>query len=308
VRFIDEYRQVFGVEPICRVLSDHGWQIAASTYRAARARPPSARARRDAVLARQIAAVHARHKGVFGARKMWLTLNRTGTPVARCTVERLMRQQRLRGVVRGKRRITTRPDPGAVRALDLVERRFHADGPNRVWVADFTYVPTTAGTVYVAFVIDVFSRRILGWRVDTTMTAALVLAALERAIWTRRDGGVSTLDGLIHHSDAGAQYTSVAFTDRLAAAGAAPSVGTVGDAYDNALAESTIGLYKTELIDRQGPWRNATQVEAATMGYIHWYNHDRPHSASADIPPADFEALYPSTQARLTRADPSQPQ
>jgi putative transposase len=307
VRFIDEHRQVFGVEPICRVLSDYGWQIASSTYRAARARPPSARARRDAVLARQIAAVHTRHKGLFGARKMWLTLNRSGTPVARCTVERLMRQLHLRGVVRGKRRITTRPDPGAVRAPDLVERRFHANGPNQLWVADFTYVATAAGTVYVAFVIDVFSRRILGWRADTSMTAALVLAALDRAIWTRRHDGVTRLDGLIHHSDAGSQYTSLAFTDRLAATGAVPSIGTVGDAYDNALAESTIGLYKTELIDRQGPWHNATQVEAATMGYVHWYNHERPHTASADIPPADFEALYPATQARLTQADPTQP-
>jgi putative transposase len=308
VRFIDEHRTVFGVEPICRVLSDHGWQIASSTYRAARSRPPSARARRDQVLARQIVAVHADNKGVFGARKVWLTLNRTGTPVARSTVERLMRQLCLRGVVRGKRRVTTRPDPAAVRAPDLVERQFHATRPNQLWVADFTYVPTAAGTVYVAFVIDVFARRIVGWRADTNMTAALVLAAWDRAIWTRNHDGLTSLDGLIHHSDAGAQYTSLAFTDRLAAAGAAPSIGTVGDAYDNALAESTIGLYKTELIDRQGPWHNATQVEAATMQYLHWYNHQRPHSASADIPPADFEALYPATQARLTNADPTQPQ
>jgi hypothetical protein len=171
-------------------------------------------------------------------------------------------------------------------------------------VADFTYVASAAGTVYVALVIDVFSRRILGWRVDTTMTAALVLAALERAIWTRHEAGVTTLDGLIHHSDAGAQYTSLAFNDRLAAAGAVPSIGTVGDAYDNALAESTIGLYKTELIDHQGPWRTATQIEAATMSYVHWYNHDRPHTAAADIPPADFEALYPSNHARLTQGGP----
>jgi putative transposase len=302
VRFIDEHRTVFTVESICRVLSEHGWPIASSTYRAAIRRLPSARARRDLWLTAEIARVHADNYGVFGARKVWLVLNRQGIAVARCTVERLMRQAGLRGVVRGKVRRTTIADGTHTRPTDLVERRFTATAPDRLWVADFTYVATWTGTVYVAFVIDAYARRILGWRAATSMSTPLVLDALEQAIWTRHRAGVTDLTGLIHHNDAGSQYTSITFTDRLLAAGVDASVGTVGDAYDNALAESTIGLYKTELIRRQGPWRGCDQVELATLEWVDWYNHRRPHTAAADLPPADFEALYDPNQTRLTEA------
>jgi putative transposase len=303
VRFIDELKQVFGVEPICRTLTQHGWPIAASTYRAACRRMPSARARRDGWLVGQIRRVHEANYGVYGVRKVWLALNREGIPVARCTVERLMRDLDLRGAVRGKTRRTTIAGTNAARPADLVQRRFSADRPNRLWVADFTYVPTWSGMVYVAFVIDVYSRRILGWRAATNMRTALVLDALEMAIWTRGRGGMADLSGLIHHHDAGSQYTSIAFTERLAAAGVDPSVGSVADAYDNALAESTIGLFKTELIKPGGPWRSCDQVEIATLEYVDWYNHRRLHSGAADLPPADFETLHQPTKPRLAEAD-----
>jgi putative transposase len=306
VRFIDEHPQ-FGVEPICRVLTEHGWPIAPSTVRACRNRPASARQRRDEDLLEHIARVHKENYGVFGARKVWLTLNREGIAVARCTVERLMRRAGLHGVVRGRRVFTTLADPDADRPKDLVQRRFDVAAPNRLWVADFTYVATWAGMVYVAFVIDAYARRILGWRADTTMRTSLVLDALEMAIWTRDHGGHTDLTGLIHHTDAGSQYTSIAFTERLIAAGVDASVGSVGDAYDNALAESTIGLYKTELIKNLGPWRNRDQIEIHTLEYVDWYNHRRPHSAAADLPPADFEALYDPNQTRHTEAGPNQP-
>ena len=296
--YIDKHKHLFGVEPICQVLTSSGWPIASSTYRAACRRSPSARARRDVWLTQQIARIHADNYGVYGARKVWLALNREGIAVARCTVERLMRQAGLRGVVRGKTRRTTIADQHASRAKDLVQRRFTADRPNRLWVADFTYVPTWTGTAYVAFVIDVYSRRILGWRAATTMRTALVLDALEMAIWTRGRHGATDLAGLVHHTDAGSQYTSIAFTDRLAAAGADPSVGSVADAYDNALAESTIGLFKTELIKPRGPWKTCDQVEIATLEYVDWYNHRRPHSGAADLPPANFEALHQPTEPR----------
>jgi putative transposase len=212
VRFIDEHRTVFTVESICQVLSEHGWKIASSTYRAAVARTPSVRARRDEWLLAQIVRVHADNYAVFGARKVWLVLNRQGIAVARCTVERLMRQLGLRGAVRGKTRRTTIADPGAARAADLVQRRFDVTEPNRLWVADFTYVATWSGTVYVALVtalvIDAYSRRILGWRAATSMSTPLVLDALEQAIWTRSRSGVTDLTGLVHHTDAGSQYTS----------------------------------------------------------------------------------------------------
>ncbi|WP_446220646.1 IS3 family transposase [Micromonospora sp. IBHARD004] len=303
VRFIDEHKQVFGVEPICRALSEHGWQIAASTYRAACRRTPSTRSRRDAWLGQEIRRVHAANYGVYGARKVWLTLNREGVPVARCTVERLMRQLGLRGVVRGKTRRTTIAGEHAARPADLVQRRFTTEAPNRLWVADFTYVPTWSGMVYVAFVIDAYSRRIVGWRAATSMKTSLVLDALEMAIWARGRTGVTDLAGLVHHTDAGSQYTSIAFTERLAAAGVDPSVGSVGDAYDNALAESTIGLFKTELIKPRGPWRTCDHVEIATLEYVDWYNHRRPHSGAADLPPAAFEALYHPNQPRLTQPE-----
>jgi len=246
--------------------------------------------------------VHEANYGVYGARKVWITLNREGTEVARCTVERLMRELGLHGVTRGKARRTTIADGTAARPSDLVQRRFTPPAPNTLWVADFTYVPTWAGTVYVAFVIDAWSRRILGWRAATSMKTALVLDALEHAMWTRGRAGVTDLTGLVHHNDAGSQYTSIAFTERLIDAGVDASVGTVGDAYDNALAETTIGLYKTELIKTRGPWRTCDQVEIATLEYVDWYNHRRPHSAASDLPPADFETLYTATEPRLTEA------
>jgi putative transposase len=253
VKFIDGHKARFGVEPICCVLSEHGCPIAPSTYYGAAGRPPSARAVRDEQLKAAITRVHQDNYGVYGARKVWLQLNREGIAVARCTVERLMRELGLTGARRGKPRRTTVPDPAAARPADLVRRRFTPPAPDRLWVADFTYVPTWAGMVYVAFVIDAYSRRIVGWRAATSMRTALVLDALEQALWARRRDGWGSLAGLVHHTDAGSQYTSIAFTERLAAAGVQPSVGAVGDAYDNALAESVIGLFKTELIKPHGP-------------------------------------------------------
>ena len=298
MRFIDEHKARaegglrWGVEPICAVLSEHGCPIAPSTCYDAKGRPPSAQAVRDEQLKAAIARVHQTNYGVYGARKVWLALNRDGAPVARCTVERLMRQLGLAGARRGKRRRTTVPDPAAARPADLAGRRFSPPAPDRLWVADFTYVPTWPGMVYVAFVIDACSRQILGWRAATTMRTALVLDALEQAIWTRQRGARSSLAGLVHHHDAGSQYTSIAFTERLAAAGAQPSAGSVGDAYDNALAETVIGLYKTELIKPRAPWRTCDQVEAATLHYVDWFNRQRPFETCGDIPPAELETAY----------------
>jgi putative transposase len=292
VRFIAGHKARFGVEPICRVLTEHGCPIAPSTYYDAVRRLPSARARRDKQLRAAISRIHQDNYGIYGARKVWLALNREGIAVARCTVERLMRELGLAGARRGRRRRTTVADPAAARPADLVQRRFSRPAPDRLWVADFTYVPTWSGMVYVAFVIDAYSRRIVGWRAATTMRTALVLDALEQAIWTRQRGGAPSLAGLICHHDAGSQYTSIAFTERLAAAGAQPSVGSVGDAYDNALAESVIGLYKTELIKPHGPWRTAEQVEVATLHYVDWFNHRRLFETCGDIPPAELEAAY----------------
>jgi putative transposase len=288
--------------PICAVLSEHGCPIAPSTYYDASGRLPSARSLRDEQLKAAIIAVHEANYGVYGARKVWLALNRSGTPVARCTVERLMRERGLAGARRGKRHRTTVPDPSAARPADLVGRRFSPPAPGRLWVADFTYVPTWSAMVYVAFVIDAYSRQILGWRAATTMRTALVLDALEQAIWTRQRSGAASLAGLVHHHDAGSQYTSIAFTERLAAAGAHPSVGSVGDAYDNALAETVIGLYKTELIKPHGPWRTCEQVEAATLHYVDWFNHQRLFEACGDIPPAELEAAYYRQNASLAEA------
>jgi putative transposase len=307
VRFIREHKAQFGVEPVCRVLSEHGWQIAPSTYYDAATRPPSARARRDELLRTAIARVRKENFSVYGARKVWLALNREGMPVARCTVARLMRELGLRGARRGKRVRTTVPDPAAARPADLVRRQFSPAAPDRLWVADYTYVPTWAGMVYVAFVIDAYSRRILGWRAATAMRTALVLDALEQALWTRRREGRGDLAGLIHHTDAGSQYTSIALAERLAAAGVSASVGTVGDAYDNALAESVIGLFKTELIKPRGPWRTAEQVEIATLEYTDWFNHRRLYEACGDIPPAELETAYYRQNSSLPEAALSQP-
>jgi putative transposase len=277
---------------MCAVLSEHGATIAPSTYYDARARSASVRDRRDERLKEQIAQVHQANYGVYGARKVWLELNRQGIPVARCTVERLMGERGLRGARRGGKVRTTRSDPAAARPPDRVDRNFAPRAPNQLWVADFSYVSTWSGMVYVAFVIDAYARRILGWRVATSMTTALVLDALEHAVWTRGREGAADLAGLVHHSDAGSQYTSITFTQRLADAGIDPSVGSVGDAYDNALAESVIGLFKTELINPGTPWRTAEQVEAATLHYVHWFNHHRLLETNGDLPPLELEQAY----------------
>jgi putative transposase len=244
---------------------------------------------------------------VYGVCKVWLQLHREGIMVARCTVERLMKADGLHGVIRGAKIRTTKPDPAVPRPEDLVERQFSAQRPNQLWVVDFTYVATWAGFVYVAFCIDVFSRMITGWRAAKSMTTELVLDALEMGIWQRRRTG-HDLQGLVHHSDAGSQYTSIRYTERLAEAGAQPSVGSVGDSFDNAMAESIIGLFKTELIRRRGPWRSLDAVELATMEWVDWYNNQRLFEAIGDIPPAEAEANHYRTTTpseNLQMAEPS---
>lgn len=287
--FVDAHRDRFGVEPICKVL-----QIAPSGYRrhAARRREPAlspARARRDVLLMPQIERVWRVNLRVYGADKVWHQLRREGTSVARCTVERLMRQQGLRGVVRGKVVRTTVPDATAPCPLDRVRRAFRADRPNRLWVSDFTYVSTWQGFVYVAFVIDVFARRIVGWRVSASMQTDFVLDALEQALYARRR---ASGEGLIHHSDRGSQYVSIRYSERLAEAGIEPSVGSRGDSYDNALAETVNGLYKAELIHRRGPWKSREAVELATLEWVSWFNHRRLLSSIGYVPPAEAEAAY----------------
>ena len=228
----------------------------------------------------------------YGARKMWLELRGKGIDVARCTVERLMTTLGLQGARRGPVKRTTVPDPAATRAQDLVKRDFNPLAPNKLWVADFTYVSTLAGWVYVAFVTDAYARRILGWKVSTSMTTDLVLDAINQAIFTRRREGVKDLSGLIHHNDAGSQYTSVRFTERLLEAGIDASIGTVGDAHDNSLAESINGLYKTELIKPRRPWRNANHVEAETATYLDWFNNRRLYEYCGDMPPVKLELIF----------------
>jgi transposase InsO family protein len=289
-QFIDQYRADYGVEPICRVLA-----IAPSGYYEHRAREadPSrrpARAQRDEQLRGEILRVWNANRRVYGARKVWRQLRREQVPVARCTVERLMRADGLRGVVRGRRVRTTIPEVAAERPLDLVHRQFTAERPNQLWVADFTYVATWRGFVYVAFVIDVFSRRIVGWRAHTAMRSDLVLDALEQALHDRETDGA-----LIHHSDRGVQYLSMRYSERLADAGIAPSVGSRGDSYDNALAESVIGLYKAEVIHRDGPWRGFDDVEYATLEWVAWFNSQRLLEPLGYLPPAEYEAQYHRT-------------
>ena len=289
IAFIDDHRASHGVEPICRVLP-----IAPSTYHAhvaARCDPArrSARARRDAELRPAIARVHAENFGVYGARKVWRQLRREGGAVARCTVERLMRAMGLRGAVRGKTVRTTVQNPAAPCPLDRVNRRFHAPAPNMLWVADFTYVATWSGFVHVAFVIDAYARRIVGWRVSGSATAGFVLDALEQAIHQRCPAKDA---GLVAHSDRGSQYLAMKYTERLAEAGIAPSVGSVGDSYDNALAETVIGLFKTEVIRRRGPWRSLEAVELATLEWVHWFNHQRLLEPIGHVPPAEAEARF----------------
>ncbi len=287
--FIDEHRDAYGVEPICKVLP-----IAPSTYRAhaARRADPSrrpARSRSDAALMIEIQRVFEANFHVYGVRKIWRQLDREGITAARCTVARLMRAMGLQGVVRGKTVRTTIPDPAAACPLDRVNRQFKAECPNRLWVADFTYVATWTGFVYVAFVIDVFARRIVGWRVSRTAHASFVLDALEQALHERRplQGG-----GLVHHSDRGSQYLALRYTERLVEAGVEPSVGSVGDSYDNALAETINGLFKAEVIHRRGPWRSFEAVEFATLEWVDWFNTRRLLEPIGNIPPAEAEARY----------------
>ncbi len=282
--FINRHREEFGVEPICETL-----QVAPSTYYAAVSRATSARRLRDEELKVEITRVHRDNFSVYGIEKVWRQLLRDGIPVGRDRVARLMRDLGLMGVVRGKRTRTTRPSDVGERPADLVGRAFSAPAPNRLWVADLTYVSTWSGFAYVAFVIDAFSRAIVGWRVSTSLRADLALDALEMAIW-KRDR--QSLTGLIHHSDRGVQYLSIRYTERLALEGAVTSVGSKGDSYDNALAETVVGLYKTELIRRRSPWRTAEQVELATAEWVDWWNRRRLHSAANHLPPAEFEKLY----------------
>ena len=289
IAFIDEHRAVHGVEPICRQLP-----IAPSTYHAHRARKGdpsrlSGRARRDAELRVEIARVHAENFGVYGARKVWRQLRREGFEVARCTVERLMRVMGLQGAVRGKTVRTTIPDPAQPCPRDKVNRQFQAPAPNRLWVSDFTYVATWRGFVYVAFVIDTYARRIVGWRVSGSATAGFVLDALEQAIHDRQPAKGT---GLVAHSDRGSQYLAIRYTERLAEEGIEPSVGSVGDSYDNALAETVIGLFKTEVIRPRGPWRSLEAVEFATLEWVDWFNHRRLLEPIGNVPPAEAEAAY----------------
>jgi putative transposase len=285
VRFITEHRSRWGVEPICRVL-----QVTPSSYYAAISRPPSARQRRDEALQVDIWRVWEEHRCLYGADKVWAQLKREGIPVARCTVERLMRGLGIRGVVRGKTSVrTTTAAEAESRPLDLVARQFRAPAPNRLWVADLTYVKTHSGWVYVAFVVDVCSRFVVGWQASRSLRTDLTLDALEMALWRRR---AVSLKGLVHHSDRGSQYLAIRYTERLARAGAVPSVGSKGDSYDNALAESFNGLYKTELIRHGGPWRGLEDVEYATLEYVDWFNHRRLHGELGMTTPAEFEAAF----------------
>jgi putative transposase len=282
VSFIDAHRDRFGVEPICKAL-----KVAPSTYYARKSRPPSARALRDAQLKIEIRRVWDANFQVYGAEKLWRQLGREGIPVGRDRVARLMGELGIRGVMRGARRRTTTPGQADQRPADLVNRQFTAPAPNRLWVADLTYVATWAGFCYAAFIIDAYSRAIVGWRIARTLRAELALDALEMAIWARDDAG---LDELVHHSDRGVQYLSIRSTQRLADQGAVASVGSKGDSYDNALAEAVNSLYKAELIGPRGPWRTAEQVELATLAWVQWWNQQRLHGALDHIPPAEHEA------------------
>ena len=296
VSFIDEHRAEYGVEPMCKVLP-----IAPSTYFEMKARQKDpdrlpARAKRDAVLRDHIDQVWHGNYQVYGARKVWRQLHRENVPVARCTVERLMRDMGLRGAVRGRTCRTTIAADSAARPADLVNREFTAARPNQLWVSDLTYVATWRGFVYVAFVIDAFSRRIVGWRASSSLQTGLALDALEQALYDR-----PIADGLIHHSDRGVQYVSIKYTERLAEAGIEPSVGSVGDSYDNALAESINALYKTEVIRRKGPWRHLEDVEFATLEWVDWFNNKRLLEPIGDIPPAEFEEEYHQAQRAQAR-------
>jgi len=296
VRYIDAHRDEFGVEPICKVL-----QVAPSTYYSARSRALSARAVRDAVLMQVLMVLWVANRKVYGAHKLWKAARRAGHDIGRDQVARLMRELRIEGVSRQRKKVfTTRPDPDAVRAPDLVNRNFTADRPDALWVTDLTYVPTRSGMAYVCFIVDAFSRRIVGWRVASNMKTQMVLDALEMARWSRG----TQLEGLRCHSDAGSQFTSIRYGERLAELGAQPSIGTVGDSYDNALAETVNGLYKTELIrgPGQGPWKTVEAVELATLGWVHWHNTERLHGYLGDVPPTEFETAHYAALATTSDA------
>jgi len=292
VAFIADHREEFGVEPICRTL-----QVAPSTYYAARSRGPSARALRDAVMMPILLTLWVTNRKVYGAHKLWKAARRAGHDIGRDQVARLMRILGIEGIRRSRRVRTTQRDDTAPRPGDLVDRDFTATAPNQLWVVDLTYVATWAGMAYVCFITDAFSRMIVGWRVTSHMRTSMVLDALEMARWRRG----TRLEGLVAHSDAGSQFTSVRYGERLAELGAVPSIGSIGDSFDNALAETINGLYKTELIrgPDQGPWETIDDVELATLSWVHWYNNDRLHSYLNDVPPAEHEDAH---YAQLTTA------
>ncbi len=294
VGFVDEHREQFGVEPICRAL-----QVAPSTYYAAKRREvaPSARAVRDAAMMQVLMVLWVANRKVYGAHKLWKAARRAGHDIGRDQVARLMRELDIQGISRRRKKVfTTIADPGAVRAPDLVNRDFTAAEPNRLWVTDLTYVPTRSGMAYVCFIVDAFSRRIVGWRVASNMKTDMVLDALEMA---RRSRGAGRLVGLVTHADAGSQFTSVRFTERLDEIGARPSIGTVADSYDNALAETTNGLYKAECVrgpDAPAVWDDVDQLELETLSWVHWFNEQRLHGHCDDVPPAEFEAAFYATK------------
>jgi putative transposase len=296
VAFIDTHRGRFGVEPICRVLCEHGCKIAPNTYFVAKKRPPAARTVRDGYLKAEISRVHGANLEVYGADKIWAQLNREGIRVARCTVERLMRELGLSGARRGRAyKVTTHSDDRQHRPADLVDRKFVAPAPNRLWVADLTYVKTHGGWVYAAFIIDVYSRMVVGWQISNSLRSDLAIDALEMAVWNRTRAG-QVLDGLVHHSDRGVQYLSIRYSERLDENDIVASVGSRGDSYDNAMAEAFNSLYKWELIYPRGPWTGLDDVEYATLGYIDWFNHRRLHGEITEdntyVTPAEFEAAY----------------
>lgn len=298
VKFIEAHRDEFGVESICTTL-----QVAPSTYYAAKSRKPSKRSVTDAVMIQEIMRVHRENFGVYGIRKVYAQLRREGYQVARCTVARLMKAAGLRGVRRSAPSVrTTQPVTGPDARQDLVERSFTADAPNRLWVADITYVRTFSGWVYAAFILDVFSRRIVGWQLSCSLHTNLALDALNMAIWTREHDG-QDVSGLVHHSDRGVQYVAVRYTERLAEAGAVASVGSRGDSYDNAMAEALNSLFKAELIRNKGPWKGIDDLEIAVAEYIDWYNHRRLHGELGLVPPSEYEALHQSTSHARQPAD-----
>ncbi|CAG7622917.1 hypothetical protein GCM10027299_25380 [Larkinella ripae] len=293
--YIDAHRAEFGVEPICRALEDTPAQIAPSSYYAAKHRPPSERELRDRDLCENIARIHKNNYGVYGVRKIHAALRREGERVAESTVRRLMRQLGLRGISRAKGPRTTKPAPETGRPLDLVNRQFIATRPNELWVADITYVRTFSGWVYVAFVLDVYSRMIVGWQVSTRLYTDLALDALRMGIWRRQRAG-HDLTGLTHHSDRGVQYRAIRYADRLAECDAVASVGSKGDSYDNAMAEALNSLYKAELVRNLGPWQSINDLEIATAEWVDWWNERRLHGELDQRPPAEIEGAYWATR------------